>query len=350
MNDFFKPQATAVPTITNFETGEVYSANDIFRNLFSSDVTSTKMFGSGEEWEMAEQIKESIRTIFFDTYYSIGTTTKEAPTEEQINRHKAEANEIVYFLLYNKAESPLYEFKKTFRRMFETKEFVEFGLVQERKALNLEKLEEFLGIKIPSEVAEYSDSFYVRGESGDWYMSKFGTEVNNSSFCFEDTQIKMLVRFIRRVLNVQQEATDRASMRFGEGFEADSVSEELAKAYGVERIVENAMNLCDKAAKIAVCFESYGNWVVEFKAALRHEGRGEVVEFSNQQEARIYARAKNVSCAADFKRSKNIERIETLKQELEECLEMTAELDNEADDATTILLKAQKLARPLQVS
>ena len=350
MNDFFKPQATAVPTITNFETGEVYSAHDIFRNLFSPNVTSTMLFGGGEEWEMENQIKESIRTIFFDTYCYIGTTTKDAPTEEQINRHKMEANEIAHFLLYNKEASPLHEFKKTFRRMFETKEFVDFGLVQERKALNLEKLEEFLGIEIPSEVAEYSDSFFVSGESGDWYMSKFGDDVNNSSFCFEDTQIKMLVRFIRRVLNVQAEATERASMRFSEGFTADSVSEELTKSFGVERIVNNAMSLCDRTAKTAVCFESYGNWVVEFKESLRHEGKEEVVEFSNQQDARVYARAKNVSSAADFKRRKNLERIEALNQELEECLAMTDKLDTEADDATALLLKAQKLARTLQVS
>ena len=349
MNNFFKPQATAVPTITNFETGEVYSAIDIFRNLFSSDVTSTMLFGSGEEWEMENQVKESIRTIFFDTYYSIGTTTKAEPTEEQVKRHKAEASEIAHFLLYNKAESPLHEFKRTFRRMLETKEFVEFGLVQEHKALNLEKLEEFLGIEIPSAVAEYSDSFFVSGESGDWYMSKFGSEVSNSSFCFEDTQIKMLVRFIRRVLNVQEEATERASMRFNEGFDADYVSEELTKAYGVERIVNDAMNLCDKTAKPAVCFESYGNWVVEFKEALRHEGK-EAIEFYNQQDARIYARAKNDSCAADAKRNSNIERIENLKQTLQECLEMTAELDTQADDATALLFKAEKLARTLQVS
>ncbi len=350
MNDFFKPQTTAVPTITNFETGEVYSAHDIFRNLFSSDVTSTKIFGSGEEWELEEQIKESIRTIFFDTYYNIGTTTKEDPTEEQVNRYKREASEVAEFLLYNKAESPLHEFKRTFRRFLETKEFVEFGLVQELKALNLEKLEEFLGINIPSEVAEYSDSFFVSGESGDWYMTKFGSEVKNSSFCFEDTQIKMLVRFIRRVLNVQQEATNRASMRFNEGFEADSVSEELTKAYGVERVVNNAMNLCDKTAKLAVCFQSYGNWVVEFKASLRHEGRDEVIEFNNQQDARVYAQARNTSSSADINRRKNLERIEALKQELEECSEMTTQLDNEADDATALLLKAEKLARPLQAS
>ncbi len=110
------------------------------------------------------------------------------------------------------------------------------------------------------------------------------------------------------------------------------------------------MNLCDKTAKLAVCFQSYGNWVVEFKAALRHEGRDEVIEFSNQQDARAYAQARNASSSADIKRRKNLERIEALKQELEECSEMTTQLDNEADDATALLLKAQKLARPLQAS
>jgi len=348
MNNFFKPQATSLPTLTNFETGEVYTTSDIFRNLFRQDVTTTLVFGSADEWELENDLKCAINAMLFDTYYAIGTTASE-PSQEDLSRFKNECAEVVHFLLYNKEESPLHEFKKTFRRFIETKEFCEDGLIQEHKALNLEKLEEFLGIQISSEIAEYSDRFFVSGESGDWYMQEFGKQTN-SSICFEETQVKMLARFIRRVLNVQEAATDRATMRFSEGFSASQVAEELTNAYGVERIITKALNESDKAAKIAVCYESYGNWVVDFKSANRHNEKAEVLEFDNQQIAREYANAKNVSERCDNLRAKNIDKIAELKEELAKCLELTTNFDNSADEATAELLKAQKLARPLQVS
>ncbi len=349
MNNFFKPQATLLPTLTNFETGETYSTSDIFRNLFRQDVTTTLVFGSADEWELENDLKLAINSMLFDTYYAVGTTTKSEPSKEDLSRFRKERAEVVEFLLYNKEESPLYEFKKTFRRFLETKEFCEDGLIQEHKGLNLEKLEEFLGIQISSEIAEYSDRFFVSGQSGDWYMSEFGKQTN-SSICFEDTQVRMLVRFIRRVLNVQEDATDRATMRFNEGFSASQVAEELTNAYGVERIINKALNECNKTAKTAVCHKCYGTWVVDFKSAKRHDVNTEVFEFDNQQIAREYANAKNVSERCDNLRAKNIDKIAELKAELAKCLELTDNFDNSTDEATAELLKAQKLARPLQAS
>jgi len=347
MNNFFQPQAPSVPTIKNFESGQVYSANDVFRNLFRDDIQSTSIFGSNEEWELENELKSCINQMLFNRCYAIGSGDDE-PNEELLKTFRKEVNEVVHFLLYNKEKSPLYEFKKTFRRFFETKEFCEDGLICERKGLNLEKLEEFLGIQISSEVAEYSDRFFLSGESGDWYMVEFGANAN-SSICFEETQIKSLARFIRRVLNVQESATERATMRFGEGFNATQVAEELTNAYGVERIVNKALEDCDMNKKTAVCFQLYGNWVVDFKSKNRHmSSSSEVLEFTDLQVAREYANARNESKKGDAQRKLNFERIAELKAEIAERFDLVAELDAQAEESQARLLKAEKLARPLQ--
>ena len=339
-----------MPTITNFENGQTFSAFDIFRNLFRSDVSVLCAFGSGDEWELQEDLKSSIKQMLFGNYYAIGSNAEQEPSGENVTRFKKEMAEVVNFLLFNAEESPLCEFKKTFRRFLKTKQFNDMGLLEDHKALNIEKLEEFLKISIPSDIAQYSDCFHLGGSSGDWYMIEFGAKDVNS-FCFEDTQIKTMVRFIRRVLNVHQNATDRATMRFEEGFTIEQVTEELCGAYRIASVVSKALQDCKKVAKKAKAFKLYGSWVVDYESNNRDTDKdSEVYEFDNQQLAREYAKARNAVVRADRERKHNIEKVAALKIELADCLELNASFDNVTDEAIAELIKAEKLARPLQVS
>lgn len=288
--------------------------------------------------------------MLFGNYYAIGSNAEQEPSEENVTRFKKEMAEVVNFLLFNAEESPLCEFKKTFRRFLKTKQFNDMGLTVDRKALNIEKLEEFLKISIPSDIAQYSDCFHLGGSSGDWYMIEFGAKDVNS-FCFEDTQIRTMVRFIRRVLNVHQNATDRATMRFEEGFTIEQVTEELTNAYRIASVVSKALEDCKKVAKKAKAFKLYGSWAVDYVSNNRDtDGDGEVYEFDNQQLAREYTNARNAVVRADRERQQNIDKIAELKNTLAERLELTANFDKIADGAIADLIKAEKLARPLQVS
>jgi hypothetical protein len=350
MNNFFQPQAATMPTITNFENGQTFTAFDVFRNLFRSDISATYLFGSGEEWNLQDDLQSAIRQMLFGNYYAIGTNAEQEPSEEDVKRFKKEMSEVVDFLLFNEEESPLCEFKKTFRRFLQTKQFNDFGLLEEHKALNLEKLEEFLKISIPSDIAQYSDCFHLGGESGDWYMVEFGAKASNS-FCFQDTQIKTLVRFIRRVLNVHQNATDRATMRFEEGFTIEQVTEDLANAYSVASVISKALQDCKKVAKKAKAFKLYGGWVVDYECNNRDADKdSEVYEFENQQLARQYVNARNAVAKADRERKQNIDKIAELKNSLAECLALLVDFDKATDQAIAQLVKAERLARPLQVA
>ena len=347
MNNFFTPQAAATPTITNFETGQVYTAQDVFRNLFNNKMNSTKMFGSGDEWELEQDVREALNLMMFDRYYAIGTTDCE-PSEEQMKVFKSQRAELVHFLLYDQ-ESPLNVFKKTYRKFFVAKEFNVDGLLFERKGLNLEALEKCLGISLPQELAAYADSFHLSGESGDWYMQTASQEIG--SMCFEDTQIKTLVKFIRRVLNAQTRAEEQAAMRFGEGFNEDRIRQELTNQFLVSMIVDNALANCPRDIEVAVCFRKYGHWSAELKSRSAYESaKSDVFEFDNLQEAQEYVKTRNRMEKAEQERVKNIDRIAELKAELAECLKMTASFDYNSDEATAESLKAQKLARPLQAS
>ncbi len=348
MNNFFQPQAPSVPTLKNFENGQVYSANDIFRNLFRDDIQTTILFGSGEEWEIENDLKSSINQMLFNRYYAIGSSDDE-PNEDLLNKFKAERSEVVHFLLYNREESPLLSFNKSYRQMLKKVDFTSSdGVTIQRKALNIEFVEELFNTKLSDEVVQYAEQFYLSGESGDWYMNHFEKGTARSS-CFEETQLKTIVRFIRIVLNVQQRATESATTAFSEGLDIDDVVSMLSENYGVESLINKALEDCDMMKKAAVCFQLYGNWVADFRSHNRHqEASGEVFEFSDLQVARQYAKARNESKKADAERLLNLSKIAELKAEMAERWDMVDDLDLKADEATANLIKAEKLARPLR--
>lgn len=348
MNSIFQPQSASIPTLKNFENGQVYSATDIFRNLFRDDIQTTIMFGSGEEWEIENDLKSSINQMLFNRYYSIGSDDDE-PNADLLNKFKSERSEVLHFLLYNREESPLLSFNKSYRQMLKKVDFTSSdGVTIQRKALNIEFVEELFNAKLSDEVVQYAEQFYLSGESGDWYMNHFEKGTARSS-CFEETQLKTIVRFLRIVLNVQQRATEYATTAFSEGFGIDEVASKLSESYGVESLITKALEDCDMNKKAAVCFQCYGNWVVDFRSKNRHQqASGEVFEFVDLQVGREYANARNESKKADAQRLLNLSKIAELKAEIAERRDLMDELDGKADEATSNLLKAEKLARPLR--
>jgi len=345
MNDFFTPQVAATPTITNFETGQVYTAQDVFRNLFNNKMNSSKMFGSGDEWELEQDVREALNLMMFDRYYAVGTTDRE-PSEEQMKVFKSQRAELVEFLLYNQ-DSPLNIFKKTYRKFFVLKEYNVDGLLFERKGLNLEALEKCLSISLPQELAAYADSFHLSGESGDWYMQTASQET--SPTCFEDTQIKTLVRFIRRVLNAQTRAEEQAEMRFGEGFHEDRIHQELTSQFLISMIVDNALANCSRDIETAVCFRKYGNWCAELKIRSTYESaKGDVFEFDSLQDAQAYVKSRNRMERAEQERLKNLEEINEFRASLQRSIDETKDCDAECADSTEVFEMREELARPLQ--
>lgn len=349
MNNFFQPQAiSAMPTIKNYETGAVWTANDIFRNLFSHDRYTDSHFGTQDETDAMQDMKMEINNIVWGSSYKIGKAS-----EEVFDTYKKQAFEMAEFLLFNPEKSPLLKFKRTWRGLLTKKEFTSFGLVAVRKGLDVDFLESLLNIELPQELAAYAERFFLEGEAGDWYFKEEGSDL--TSMCFASTQIQALAAFVRRVLGVQDRANEMANNLFAEGHDAEHVTERLNKSFGATSnvIIERAIEAADKAPKTAAAFREYGTWVVDFEEdrtgrVKRARAKGsEVFKFNDQQEARTWATARNNSENADKRHADNIKRIEDLKAELARCEELMIELGNESEQA---YIAFKKLARPLQSS
>ena len=350
MNNFFQPQTTnTMPTIENYATGAVWTANDIFRNLFSHDRYTDSHFGTQDETNAMHDMKMEINNIVWGSAYKVGEASQEV-----FNMYNKEVLEMIEFLLFNAERSPLLKFKRTWRGLLTKKEFTSFGLVEVRKGLDVDFLESLLNIELPQEFAAYAERFCLEGEAGDWYFKEYGSE-DFSSMCFASTQIQSLAAFVRRVLGVQCRANEMANNLFAEGHDAEHVTERLNKSFGTTNnvIIERAIGAANKAPKMAAAFREYGTWVVDFEEdktgrVKRARAKGsEVFKFNDQQEARTWATARNNSEKADRKHADNIKRIEELKAELARCEELMIELGDESEEA---YIAFKKLARPLQSS
>lgn len=347
MNNFFQPQTTnTMPTIENYETGAVWTANDIFRNLFSHERYTDSHFTTQNETDAMQDMKMEINNIVWGSSYKIGNAS-----EEVLDKYKKQAFEMAEFLLFNPEQSPLLKFKRTWRGLLTKKEFTSFGLVAVRKGLDIGFLEALLSIEVPQEFAAYAERFFLEGEAGDWYFKEEGDDL--TSMCFASTQIQSVTSLVRRVLGVQDRANEMANNLFAEGHSLERITECMNKSFGATSnvIIERAIEAADKAPKTAAAFREYGTWVVDFEEdktgrIKRARTNGSAVfKFNDQQEARTWAVARNNSEKVDKRHADNIKRIEDLKAELARCEELMIELGNESEEA---YIAFKKLARPLQ--
>ena len=341
-NDFFTPTAQPTKIVTNFENGQAFSAMDVFRNLFKSNAVSLKHFSKKEdEWDAQNCMKEEINFMMFGTYYSVGSKGTE-PTQEQIESFKTQVAEMVDYMLWD-VTSPLQVFKKEYRKFFVKNDEL-------FKTLNVDKVEEFFDIGITKPMRCYATSFALAGESQDWYISEIeGGGINST--CFEETQLLVLARWIKKVLNVYGDHIEIAETRLSEGRTAEEVREDISRrVLHIEEIVEDVMQNSKTEVRRVYVYKSYGDWVVDYtETARRIDKNSAIYEAESYMDGRKFANSLNEEKAATKRLNSNLEEIENIKARLLELQGETEGRENDVDDALKEVIECEDLAQFLQI-
>ena len=350
-NDFFTPTAQPTKVVTNFENGQAFSAMDVFRNLFNSSAVSLKHFSKKEdEWDAQNCMKEEINHMIFGTYYSVGSKGTE-PTQEQIEAFKTQAIEMTEYMLWNE-DSPLQRFKKEYRKFFTKKlgDAERAGGVVEYKTLNVDKVEEFFDIGLTKAARRYATSFALAGESQDWYINEIeGGGINST--CFEETQLLVVARWIKKALNVYGDHIELAETRLSEGRDAQEVREDISRrVLHIEEIVEDVMQNAKTEVRRVYVYKSYGDWVVDYtETARRIDANSAIYEAESYMDGRKFANSLNEEKAATKRLNSNLEEIENIKARLLELQGETEGRENDVDDALKEVIECEDLAQFLQI-
>jgi len=288
MKNFFEtPTTTALPTIKNPETGEIFTVTEVFRSLFSEDNFCHALWRNGEEHVRDQDLRDSIDFTVLkkeNKWHSNFRVFDEA-TEEDVKTYHIERGNMTFFLLYDDG-SPFKSLRENLRKLLVKNENGD-------KVLNIELVSKLLDFELDNGMTEYALSHRLEGKAGDWYFRR-SLDAESTSCCFGDTQADSVVYLLLRTLNIYSRVAALATDYFRQGFEASEVRRLLIHNYGnTEAVIDYGMNNAFVTPEKVVVWKKHGCYAKAYVSFVKEHApealdKDNFRTFDTMEQARIW--------------------------------------------------------------
>lgn len=342
MKNFFDTTTTtALPTIKNPKTGDIFTVTEVFRSLFNTENFCHALWRNGEEHVRDQDLKDSIdfTVLQKDNKWISNFIAFDDSPEEDIKTYHNERGHMAIFLLYND-ESPFKNLRESLRKLLVKNEAGD-------KVLNVELASRLLDFELDGGMVEYALSHRLEGSSGDWYMRR-SLDSESTSCCFSETQADSVVYLLYRTLNVYTGATALATDYFRQGLTSYEVSPLLIHNYGdVDAVVDYALNnafVTPERVAVWIKHNAYVKAYVSFVAKNENfeiEGEG-VRTFDTMEQARVWVEVANRVLNAENGIRLGEEQVQEYKNQIAEREERVKLHKEQLAEAQDCLLSVER--------